>query len=285
MKTTRMFAFAAVCALFIASGVNTFAQDTKQGVATVVRVIGEAQYQLGDGQWHPLVVGKILGAGATVRSGTDTTVDLVLGDGNIKMPQAAPIPDRVSLASDSNVRGLISYKPTVEQNAVRMTGGTVLKIDKLTISDTGVDAVSDTELDLKQGRIFNSVKKLSGASQYLVKIPTGVAGVRGTLFGIGADGWLAVFKSSVLISLIGPDGKPMTILVSEGNLFNPQTGQVIPLTPELQSLLGSIMTALRTLYTGTVNFTYDRTTVHVSPTTGHHRGGGNSGNGGGNCPG
>jgi hypothetical protein len=77
---------------------------------------------------------------------------------------------------------MVSYKPSAEQNAVRLMGDTVLAIDKLTVSDTGVDTVSDTELDLRQGGIYCSVKKLSGASQYLIKIPNGIAGVRGTLF-------------------------------------------------------------------------------------------------------
>ena len=49
------------------------------------------------------------------------------------------------------MRGLVTYKPSAEQNTVRMTGDTVLAIDKLTVSDTGVDSVSDTELDLRQG--------------------------------------------------------------------------------------------------------------------------------------
>mgnify|MGYP001555963011 CR=1 FL=1 len=277
MKTTKNVALAVVCGV-IFSAVSTFAQDSIQGVATVVRVIGEAQYQLGDGQWHPLVVGKTLGAGATLRSGTDATVDIVLGRGDIKMPQAAPIPTSVAPGADANIRGLISYKPSVQQNAVRMTGGTVLKIDKLTIADTGVDAVSDTELDLKQGRIFNSVKKLSAASQYLVKIPTGVAGVRGTLFGIGADGWVAVYKDSVLISLIGPNGTPITITVDQGNVFNPQTGQSSPMPADLQNLLRNIIISLQTLYHGTycfVHFHHDQDHCHVSPTTGYHGGGHN----------
>ncbi len=65
---------------------------------------------------------------------------------------------------------------------------TTLGIDKLTITDTGADTVSDTELNLKKGKIFASVKKLSGASQYLIKLPSGIAGVRGTKFSISADG-------------------------------------------------------------------------------------------------
>ena len=109
------------------------------------------------------------------------------------MPQARIAPDRIAPAADAPVRGMVTYTPAAEQNAIRMTSGTTLKIDKLTISDTGVDTVSDTELDLQKGRIFANVKKLSPASQYLIKIPTGIAGVRG-----GEDrgeapgfGWLA----------------------------------------------------------------------------------------------
>ena len=116
------------------------------------------------------------------------------------MPQAHPTPDQIGPAPDAPVRGMTDYKPSVEQNVVRLSGNTTLKIDKLMVSDTGVDTVSDTELDLQKGRIFASVKKLNGASQYLVKIPNGIAGVRGTKFGLGADGMCAVIKNSVLLS-------------------------------------------------------------------------------------
>ena len=79
-----------------------------------------------------------------------------------------------------------------EQNVIRMQADTVLAIDKLLISNTGVDAVSDTELDLRQGTIFGNVKKLSATSQYLIKMPNGIAGVRGTTFIISANGDITV---------------------------------------------------------------------------------------------
>ena len=75
---------------------------------------------------------------------------------------------------------MVGYKPSVEQNVIRMSGATTVKIDTLTISDTGVDTISDTELDLQNGRIFYSVKKLSSQSKYLIKLPNGIAGVRGS---------------------------------------------------------------------------------------------------------
>jgi hypothetical protein len=197
-------------------------------------------------------------------------VDIILGK-KIPMPEADPLPDRISEAADPNVRGLVSYKPSAEQNAVRLTSDTVLAIDKLTVSDTGVDTVSDTELDLRQGRIYCSVKKLSGASQYLIKIPNGIAGVRGTLFVIDANGYVGVLKNSVVLSIIGADGKPITVVVGEGTRFDPKTGQISPLPVDLNTDLEQIITALRTLYWEDVNFTFDRTQCHISSTCGYNK--------------
>src|SRR5271154_1436300 len=164
MKNFRALIYTVVCGLFIALSISAPAQSVKQGIATVVRVRGEASYSLGDGQWHPLVAGKILTAGAIISTAPDAMVDVVLGK-DVAMPQAEPIPDRISLAPDPEVRGIVDYKPSAEQNVIRLLGGTVLAIDKLTISDMGVDTVSDTELDLQKGKVFASVKKLSASSQ------------------------------------------------------------------------------------------------------------------------
>jgi len=269
MKHVQTLVFAAILGFVLTLAAGVSAQSIQPGVVTVVRIAGEARYSLGDGVWHPLVAGKILAAGAVIQTGHDATVDIILGK-KILMPQADPIPDRISLAADSDVRGYVSYRPSAEQNAVRMTSDTVLAVDKVTVSDTGVDTVSDTELDLRQGRIYCSVKKLSGASQYLIKIPNGIAGVRGTLFYIDATGECGVLKNSVVLSIIGGDGMPETVVVREGTRFNPKTGQISPLPADLIADLDQIITALRTLYWGTVNFTFDWTQCHISPTQGHH---------------
>ncbi len=258
-----------MCGTMLVLAVAASAQTLKPGVATIVRVQGEARYSLRDGNWHPLTAGKTLGAGSVIETRHGATVDLVLGK-TIEMPQAAPVPDRIGPAPDANIRGLIDYKPAVEQNMVRLTGDTMLAIDKLTVSDTGVDAVSDTELDLWQGRIFCSVKKLSAASQYLVKIPNGIAGVRGTLFGIDASGWCAVLKNSVLLAITGPHDAVTTYLVGEGNQFNPETGEISPLPSDLLGVLHQIATALDTVYVEIVSFEYDQTFSYISPTSGHY---------------
>jgi hypothetical protein len=275
MKTTQNLFFALVCSLVLAFATASSAQDIKQGVATVVRVQGEASYTLETGpnaKWIPLVAGKVLLAGASLKTEPGALVDVVLGK-DIQMPQARPSPDRISFAPDSLERGMVDYKPSAEQNVVRLTGDTTLKIDKLTISDTGVDSVSDTELDLKHGRIFASVKKLSGASQYLIKVPNGIAGVRGTLLGLGSDDWCAVGKtsgkSSVWFSFTGPDGNLITLVIGEGNQCN-ASGQIIPNPPELMDLLHITGTALDTLYLQILSFSYDLTYTDVSATSGHN---------------
>jgi hypothetical protein len=163
-----------------------------------------------------------------------------------------------------------------------MTGDTVLAIDKLTVNDTGVDTVNDTELDLRQGGIYCSVKKFSGASQYLIKIPNGIAGVRGTLFYIDATGRCIAYKNSVVLSTIGPNGTPITVVVGEGYQFDPKNlgnGQpgpsspgISPLSPDLSAELDRIFDILRTLYYGEVNFTFDNTECFISPVHGRYGG-------------
>jgi len=279
MKYFQASVLAVLFGMALSFASSAQAQSSHPGVVTVVRIAGEAKYSIGDGEWHPLVAGKLLMAGSVIQTGHGATVDLVLGK-EVGMPQAGSVPSRISDAPDAPVRGMVAYKPTAEQNTIRMSGDTILAIDKLTVSDTGVDSVSDTELDLRQGGIFNSVKKLSGASQYLIKIPNGIAGVRGTLFYIDVTGKCYVVpktdestgvQSSLVLSLIGSNGKPVTVVVNQGQQFNPQTGTTSPLPPAILNDTEMLFTALRTMYQGLVNFTFDETECHISPTHGHHK--------------
>jgi hypothetical protein len=273
MKNIQPLFSAALCGLILAlTTAAASAQDLKQGVATVVRVQGMASYTLESGpnpKWIPLVAGKMLMAGSTIRTAPDATVDLVLGK-TVTMPQARLAPDKVGPAADSPVRGLVSYTPAAEQNTVRMTGQTTLKIDKLTVSDTGVDTVSDTELDLQKGRIFANVKKLSAASQYLIKIPTGIAGVRGTFFGLDASGWCAVLHHQVDLAFVADGGQVVTRSVPEGSQFDPATSQITPLPPGLLNFLAQMFSAINTTYTEMVAFAQPLAESFVSPKSGHH---------------
>jgi hypothetical protein len=78
-------------------------------------------------------------------------VDLVLGDGGGSLGMAA--------ASDSAAPPTISpiaYRPNAEQNVVRIWQNSALGIDKLTSTDTGADVVTETQLDLRIGRVLGT---------------------------------------------------------------------------------------------------------------------------------
>lgn len=268
MKNIQTLFSAAVCGLVLAITSTALAQSAKEGVATVFRVQGEASYTLGgnDG-WHPLVAGKILRPGSTIKTESDGSVDVVLGK-TVEMPQAHPVPDKISLAPDS--AGMVGYKASVEQNVIRLSGGTTIKIDVLTVADTGVDTISDTELDLQTGRIFYSVKKLSAESKYLVKIPNGIAGVRGSQGYISADGKCGALVHPLWLSIVGADGKPVTVTIPEGQQYDPASGGSSPMTQEILNLLGHISNICRMPFTEICSYSYNRNQwCHVSPNTGY----------------
>jgi hypothetical protein len=271
MKFGQMLASAVICGFVFSPAIPVQAQSSKQyqGYATVVHMEGKGRYTTGDNAWHPVVVGLTLGPGAVIQSAVDSKIDLVLG--NKVTQHVVSNPDRVAPATDAEVRSMVSYNSMAQQNVIRMESDTVLAIDKLTISDTGVDAVTDTELDLRQGTIFGCVKKLSAESQYFVKTPNGIAGVRGTTFILSANGDISVIFGSCVISEV-VDGQTITKLVGPGEQFNPVTGQVSRLTPE--KLDEALRTAvfIMTLEEGIISFTVDRTVIFISPVQGSRTG-------------
>jgi len=250
MKYIQTLITMVVGGLVLALGSSAVAQTVKPCVVTVVRIQGQARYSLGDNIWHPLVVGKILESGAIIQSAANSTVDIVLSGNPVAMPQANPTPQTISLAADPNVRGFVSYKPMVQQNVIRLFGNTVLAVDKLTQADTGVDTVSDTELDLRAGRIFFNVKKMSATSQFIIKIPNGVAGIRGSSGMIDASGETWMFTGQIIIAL----GNGQTYTVDGGMNFNPSTGQVTSASSSVLTELENLGTTISTLYVETAGW-------------------------------
>jgi hypothetical protein len=263
MKIFQAFVSALVGGLVLSLAAGAHAQSTTKQYATIVRVEGQARYSPGDNVWHPLVVGQTLGPGNVIQTAADSKVDIVLG--NKIANRITPGPDKVGPAADSNVRGMISYKAESAQNVIRMESDTVLAIDKLSVANMGVDAVSDTELDLRQGTIFGRVKKISAASQYLIKTPNGIAGVRGTSFILSANGAITVIDGGPVVISEVINGQTITQNVGAGEQFDPATGQVTQLTP--QELSDAEQTAVQTitLVEGVISFANDQTTVVVSP--------------------
>ncbi len=286
MKEIRPYVSGLIaCGIVLAMATSLSAQNPQQGIAKVVNKKGAARYYLtGDPTPHPLEVGMILKPGTIVQTASGSYVDLVLY--NEHATEAATAAGAGGASSSSLVNA--NYRPQrkVEQDAVRITESTVLGLSKLTVTQTGADRVTETELDLKAGRIFGTVTKLSASSTYQVKIPNGVAGIRGTIYFISADGEVSVLSSladlmrlvpsgSIVLAYVGPDGNVITQVIGDGQHFDTRTGQLTPIEDSVRQNMIDWARALEIAPGGKfVEFVVDHTIYYVSPTTGQTGGGG-----------
>ncbi len=134
--------------LFLGIGLPTalFA-ETLPWRAQVQSLKGKATWSTNSQMAQPLKVNSILPPGSTIKTGPDSSADLFLGH---------------------------------SAGVIRLGPDTTLTLDKLTMTDTGGDKVVDVQLNLPVGDMYFNVNKLSKASRYEIKVPNGVAGIRGT---------------------------------------------------------------------------------------------------------
>lgn len=177
-------------ALFVASSVYAQTQPSK---AEVRAVKGEATYTVAGGPAQPLKVNTILPAGSVIKTGPGAVVDLFLG----------------------NSAGVI-----------RVVENTTLGLDKLTLTDTGADTVVEIQLNLPEGTILGNVNKLSAASKYEIKVPNGVAGIRGTWFRMSSTGYIVLLEGTVVFVYVPPGGQPTpyTLVGPPAVYFSPLEG-------------------------------------------------------------
>jgi len=275
MKQIRSLIRGLLVGSFALAMVTTLAAQTQEGIIKVVGLKGAARYTTGGtADWKAIKVGTLLKPGTVIQTAADSYVDVVLNDAKATQGLGS------SLSSDGYAKTSSSagdsYKPKVVQDAVRVFENTVVGFDKLTTMKTGADTVTETQLDLKAGRIFGTVKKLAATSVYEIKIPNGVAGIRGTIYLISADGVVSVLTGSVVISYMSANGL-ITKEVPAGYQFDPATGLVSPITnPVLRELsrLAQIFSAYLPVMPATIS-THDNTIYYLSPTGGNPGGGGN----------
>lgn len=257
MKYTRSFLSAVVtCAIAVAIASNATAQS-RDGAAKVIRIKGSARSSAGNNVWRPLKVGDVLRPGTIVQTDRESGsyVDLVLADTEtpVVSPRLAGAGAVIPAAGGYGVMSPASLQPLAQQNTVRVYENTVLGIDRLTAMQTGADVVTDTQLDLRQGHILGNVKKMSAASRYEIKLPNGVAGIRGTVYDIYADGRVRVASGTVVLSIVDANGNVQTRVITAGNEYNPRTDQIVPLAPQVLEEIESAATAFRTSGTVFVN--------------------------------
>ena len=238
-----------VVGMALASSSSALAKDIP---AKVVRITGMARYTTDNAVWHPLTEGQVLPQGAIIQTGEASKVDIILGQGSVNHDPAP-------------MGNTTTYNPAAEQNLVRLSENTTLGLDKLTSTQTGGETMEETQLDLRAGTIFGTVKKLSTNSRYEIKLPNGVAGVRGTIYLVSASGVVAVLEGSVMVAYMGANGAVMTQEVPAGYQFDTRTGQLTPLTDILRSQLIELAWTSRLFVNQQYRFEVDRTIYDVSP--------------------
>ncbi len=261
------------------------AQNTEDGLVKVVSLKGAARFMAVAGaEWKPIKVGLMLKPGAVIQTAADSYVDLVLNNAKATQGLSSSVAgEPTSMAASSGGGGSDSgYKPKAVQDAIRIFENTVLSVDKLTVTKTGADTVTDTQLNLKAGRIFGTVKKLSAASTYEITLPNGVAGIRGTIYLIGAEGTVTVLTGSVVVSYVS-NGTVVTKEVPAGYQFNPSSGQVSEAPKPVLLNLGILAKELnKSFLKVATSYTKDNTVYNVSPTRNQNGQGQNNNNQGGN---
>ena len=187
-----------ILAVVLATALNA---QTQPGKAKVQAISGSAVFSVAGGPAVPLKVGTVLDQGATVRTAKDSTVDLFLGR---------------------------------SAGMLRIVENTTLALEKLALIDTGADTVVDVQVSLPEGTMLFDVEKLSAASKYEIKVPNGVAGIRGTRGRINSAGFIVLREGRFVFVHVPPGGqpRPYTLVAPPTVYFTPVEG-VKPAPPEL----------------------------------------------------
>jgi hypothetical protein len=271
MKQTRtLIGWVVTCSVALAMVSNVFAADAKQRTGKVVRVKGAARYSAGNNVWQPLKVGETLKPGYIVQTAKGASIDISFEEAFVVSSGGGP-----SGPSKSHMN---VFQPTMEQDMVRLGEDTVVSLDKLSVVETGVDTITETELDLRKGRVFGTTKKMSAGSQYKVKMPNGIAGIRGTIYTLSAEGVVQVLVGSVVVAYTQPDGTVVTQVVNGGYQYDAKSGAITPIPDFNQKeLVRQAKEARIGPNTPPTTYAVDQTLYYVSPRTGQ-----NGNNGGGN---
>jgi hypothetical protein len=167
--------------------------QTVPGKAEVRAVSGTATHSTGDAPGRPLKVGTVLTSGATIKTGPESTVDLFLG----------------------NSAGVI-----------RVAEKSTVSLDKLALTDTGADTAVEVQVNLPEGQMYFNVNKLSQASRYEIKVPNGVAGIRGTKGSARSDSSWVLLDGTLIFVHSPPAGTatPYVLKAPPPVYFTPADG-------------------------------------------------------------
>jgi hypothetical protein len=192
----RLTEWGTLVALALCATTLSAASD-HQGFAKVHYVFGNAVFSRGNAPAQKLERYMVLHPGDTIKTDANSHVDLALGYNN----------------------GTLQVTPKSE-----------LTLEKLTYENTILETVHNTQLTLKSGSVVGVVNKMSAGSKYEIKSPRGVAGIRGTIYGLWDNGNVGVTRGQVVQALTLPDGTAKPMPVKAGQMLVAGTSEVRALT-------------------------------------------------------
>jgi len=183
----------------------TLDAQTAPGKVEVRAIKGSALYSVSGGPVASLKVRAVLGAGTIIKTAADSTVDLFLGN---------------------------------SAGVVRIIENSTLGLDKLLITNTGADTVIENQLNLPEGTMLFNVNKLSAASKYEVKLPNGVAGIRGTKGRLSSNAFIVLIDGALVYVHVPQGGNPTPYSLSAPPpvYFSPAEG----VKPAPESLIAEV---------------------------------------------
>src|SRR6266404_5186566 len=203
--------------------------EVQSGQVLIQTVKGVAAYSTGD-RWSPLKENMTVGRGTSIKTDADSTVDLIL-----------------------------QYNGTV----LRLTPNSRLSFAKLNKEAAGEAVITETSLNLVEGSIVGSQRKLASPSTFEINLPGGVATIKGTEYLVRADGAVTCVSGSVSVNYNLPQGGgSVQVKVPSGYSFNPATGQVVATS---QAFLQNIVADINTVRQNAQVFKAGASTVVVKP--------------------
>ena len=165
------------------------------GQLFVYAVSGNVQFSLDDATWQPLEANTTVEAGAMIKTSADSTADIML-----------------------------KYNGSV----LRLAPDSKLRLEKLSAETAGEETITETRLNLLQGNIVGSQRKLHKPSQLEIVTPNATATIRGTEYVVNASGAVSVLSGTVSVNYNLPgNGGDIKVTVQPGQTFDPATGKVV----------------------------------------------------------
>lgn len=237
-----VFRFLVVLLLTQLTGPVLSARAQSQPVQAVVHAVqGAATWRVG-ATWQPLQENHLLGAGATIKTADNTTVDLFL-------PESGTV--------------------------LRLLPNSEVRFDRMDEMPGGERPITTTRLTLLAGSLIGSQRKLLGASQFHINLAHGLARIVGTEYLVRADGSVSCLSGEVTVRYNLPgNGGSVKADVPAGFSFDSATGKVVPTTPAyLQNIIADVVAVRKNAQVfkiGRATLVVNATEKPVSPTHPEH---------------